>query len=70
MHAELALVDANTSGTRIYYAFDSSTRFDEERSTQIGHIFLRKVSNFKRRSVIAMGGSVFADVGREAGSPA
>jgi hypothetical protein len=43
MHAELALVDVNTSGTRIYYAFDSSTRFDEERSTQIGHVFLRKV---------------------------
>jgi len=26
-----------------------------------------KFNNFKRRSVIAMGGSVFADVGREAG---
>ena len=43
MHADLALVDANTSGTRIYYAFDNSTRFNEERSTQIGHVFLRKV---------------------------
>jgi hypothetical protein len=29
-----------------------------------------RFSNLKRRSVIVMGGSVFADVGREAGGPA
>jgi hypothetical protein len=29
-----------------------------------------RFSNLERRSVIVMGGSVFADVGREAGGPA
>jgi hypothetical protein len=61
---------ATDTSKRHLFIIDNGVCFDEQRATQIGHVLLRKSSNFKRRWVIAMGGSVFADVGREAGGPA
>jgi hypothetical protein len=60
----------NTSGTRIYY-YLTIPRVSTKNAARKSNTFSSgKFSNFKRRSVIAMGGSVFADVGREAGGPA
>jgi hypothetical protein len=53
-----------------FIIIDNPACFLHQRGTQIGHVSLGKFSNFKRRSVIAMGGSASADVGREAGGSA
>jgi hypothetical protein len=54
----------------LQFHIDSRARSEEKSGTQIDTFSSGRFSNLKRRLVIAMGGSVFADVGREACGPA